>query len=311
MLRRPCLKQDDLTVKSRGLLQVHTLALLGTAPSAHLYFELHFNFPNCIFHALDHAAVYNLQQPQCVKLTQFSFLTFSKMMSTIPSDSEDSPTHPAASHCHSRARCLDAVLEWYVLHCACSTTSRPLRYMPSTPRTLTRRTYATSRTSTWTSTSRPPRARRRARPPAHNLRQLRRRRLRRAPQRPAVPRAREGDAPRRGLREQHGSAGPRWDLRVRRGAVGRRVVDAHQPVERAAAAPRVRRPAGRCGVVACDFDDDGEHAAGKELLRLLEQVGAANVCAMVSRWWGGILLERCASSTSTGARAVLVANGLI
>ncbi|EDR29836.1 impact, putative [Entamoeba dispar SAW760] len=42
--------------------------------------------------------------------------------------------------------------------------------------------------------------------------------------------------------------------------------------------------------IICDFDDDGEHAAGKQLLKSLEQISATNVCVMVSRWFGGILL---------------------
>ncbi|ELP93818.1 impact, putative [Entamoeba invadens IP1] len=66
------------------------------------------------------------------------------------------------------------------------------------------------------------------------------------------------------------------------------------------------------GTISCDFDDDGEHAAGKELLRMLEQINAENVCVMVSRWFGGILLgpDRFKHIVNT-ARDALFANNLV
>lgn len=39
-----------------------------------------------------------------------------------------------------------------------------------------------------------------------------------------------------------------------------------------------------------DYDDDGEAAAGGRLLHLLQMTDARNVCVVVSRWYGGILL---------------------
>lgn len=39
-----------------------------------------------------------------------------------------------------------------------------------------------------------------------------------------------------------------------------------------------------------DGDDDGEAAAGGRLLHLLQVADARNVCVVVSRWYGGILL---------------------
>ena len=44
------------------------------------------------------------------------------------------------------------------------------------------------------------------------------------------------------------------------------------------------------GNISCDYDEDGEHGSGKELLRTLERIDAKNVCVMVSRWYGGIHL---------------------
>ena len=41
---------------------------------------------------------------------------------------------------------------------------------------------------------------------------------------------------------------------------------------------------------AQDHDEDGENAAGKGLLHLLQVTRAANVCVVVSRWYGGIHL---------------------
>ena len=66
------------------------------------------------------------------------------------------------------------------------------------------------------------------------------------------------------------------------------------------------------GTIVCDFDDDGEHAAGKELLRMLEQINAENVCVMVSRWFGGILLgpDRFRHISNT-AREALIEFGLV
>ncbi|KAL7722545.1 impact [Entamoeba marina] len=62
----------------------------------------------------------------------------------------------------------------------------------------------------------------------------------------------------------------------------------------------------------CDFDDDGEHAAGKELLKMLEQIDAKNVCVMVSRWFGGILLgpDRFKHIVNC-ARDALIESGLV
>ena len=43
-------------------------------------------------------------------------------------------------------------------------------------------------------------------------------------------------------------------------------------------------------IVDQDYDDDGEHGAGHQLLRLLVLTKAENVLVVVSRWYGGILL---------------------
>ena len=43
-------------------------------------------------------------------------------------------------------------------------------------------------------------------------------------------------------------------------------------------------------VWAQDHDEDGENAAGKGLLHLLQVTRAANVCVVVSRWYGGVHL---------------------
>jgi len=50
---------------------------------------------------------------------------------------------------------------------------------------------------------------------------------------------------------------------------------------------RVHRPD---GVMASDFDDDGETAAGSRLLHLLTLANCSNVCVVVSRCFGGIQL---------------------
>ena len=44
------------------------------------------------------------------------------------------------------------------------------------------------------------------------------------------------------------------------------------------------------GVMICDNDDDGEKAAGGRLMHLLDMMNVKNVCVVVSRWYGGILL---------------------
>lgn len=43
-------------------------------------------------------------------------------------------------------------------------------------------------------------------------------------------------------------------------------------------------------VLVADNDDDGEHAAGSNLARLLDLRGVTNVVVVVSRWYGGIQL---------------------
>ncbi|ORZ40330.1 ribosomal protein S5 domain 2-type protein [Catenaria anguillulae PL171] len=64
-------------------------------------------------------------------------------------------------------------------------------------------------------------------------------------------------------------------------------------------------------VVAQDCDDDGEDAAGKRLLHLLQLVDARNVWVCVSRWYGGIQLgpDRFAH-INNAARQVLVNMGV-
>ncbi|PRW56314.1 IMPACT [Chlorella sorokiniana] len=61
-----------------------------------------------------------------------------------------------------------------------------------------------------------------------------------------------------------------------------------------------------------DYDDDGEAAAGGRLLHLLQMTDARNVCVVVSRWYGGILLgpSRFAIINNT-ARQLLEALGYI
>ncbi|KAI7845864.1 hypothetical protein COHA_000598 [Chlorella ohadii] len=61
-----------------------------------------------------------------------------------------------------------------------------------------------------------------------------------------------------------------------------------------------------------DYDDDGEAAAGGRLLHLLQMTDARNVCVVVSRWYGGILLgpSRFAIINNT-ARQLLEACGYI
>lgn len=44
------------------------------------------------------------------------------------------------------------------------------------------------------------------------------------------------------------------------------------------------------GAWAQDHDEDGENAAGGRLLHMLQVTKATNVCVVVSRWYGGVLL---------------------
>ncbi|KAJ1470136.1 ribosomal protein S5 domain 2-type protein [Baffinella frigidus] len=66
------------------------------------------------------------------------------------------------------------------------------------------------------------------------------------------------------------------------------------------------------GNLLSDCDDDGESAAGGRLLHLLNIVGAANVCVVVSRWYGGIHLgpDRFKHINSV-ARQLLASQGYI
>ena len=71
---------------------------------------------------------------------------------------------------------------------------------------------------------------------------------------------------------------------------------------------------GQGGVVYQDFDDDGEAAAGKRLLHLLQVMDARNVLVVVSRWFGGILLGpsrfQCINNTARVAlEAFFLSNG--
>lgn len=53
------------------------------------------------------------------------------------------------------------------------------------------------------------------------------------------------------------------------------------------------RPSGPSGFPSCrlqDFDEDGEDAAGGRLLHMLQVAACRNVCVVVSRWFGGVLL---------------------
>ncbi|KAJ3361660.1 eIF2 kinase Gcn2p negative regulator [Allomyces javanicus] len=66
------------------------------------------------------------------------------------------------------------------------------------------------------------------------------------------------------------------------------------------------------GIMHQDCDDDGEDAAGKRLLHLLQLVGARNVWVCVTRWYGGIQLgpDRFAH-INNAARAALVSMGVV
>mmetsp|Transcript_7728 Transcript_7728/g.28502 ORF Transcript_7728/g.28502 Transcript_7728/m.28502 type:complete len:332 (+) Transcript_7728:105-1100(+) len=61
-----------------------------------------------------------------------------------------------------------------------------------------------------------------------------------------------------------------------------------------------------------DYDDDGENAAGGRLLHLLQVLNCRNVCVVVSRWFGGVLLgpERF-KLINNCARAALVGQGYV
>jgi hypothetical protein len=50
---------------------------------------------------------------------------------------------------------------------------------------------------------------------------------------------------------------------------------------------RIRAPGGS---LIADNDDDGEDAAGERLAHLLELLAADNLCVVVSRWFGGVLM---------------------
>ncbi|KAL4457691.1 hypothetical protein ABPG75_012556 [Micractinium tetrahymenae] len=66
------------------------------------------------------------------------------------------------------------------------------------------------------------------------------------------------------------------------------------------------------GTFLQDYDDDGETAAGGRLLHLLQMVDARNVCVVVSRWYGGILLGPARfTHINNAAREVLDACGYI
>ncbi|RKO86440.1 hypothetical protein BDK51DRAFT_4430, partial [Blyttiomyces helicus] len=43
-------------------------------------------------------------------------------------------------------------------------------------------------------------------------------------------------------------------------------------------------------VLESGSDDDGERWAGARVLRVLEEEGVVDGCAVVSRWWGGEML---------------------
>ena len=55
-----------------------------------------------------------------------------------------------------------------------------------------------------------------------------------------------------------------------------------------------------------DCDDDGEDAAGKRLLHLLQIVDAQNVLVVVSRWYGGVLLGPARFTHINNAARVLM-----
>ncbi|KAL4442964.1 hypothetical protein ABPG77_008455 [Micractinium sp. CCAP 211/92] len=66
------------------------------------------------------------------------------------------------------------------------------------------------------------------------------------------------------------------------------------------------------GTFLQDYDDDGETAAGGRLLHLLQMVDARNVCVVVSRWYGGILLGPARfTHINNAARELLDACGYI
>ena len=61
-----------------------------------------------------------------------------------------------------------------------------------------------------------------------------------------------------------------------------------------------------------DYDDDGESAAGSRLLHLLTVADARDVCVVVSRWYGGILLGPARfTHINNAARQLLDACGFI
>lgn len=68
----------------------------------------------------------------------------------------------------------------------------------------------------------------------------------------------------------------------------------------------------REGMLLQDCDDDGEAAAGGRLLHLLQVTGAVDVVAVVSRWFGGVLLGPMRfKHINNAARALLDSCGLI
>ena len=58
---------------------------------------------------------------------------------------------------------------------------------------------------------------------------------------------------------------------------------------------------GGARVLEQDCDDDGESAAGGRLLKLMVITGAANVCVVVTRWFGGVHLGPDRASDSDRA----------
>ncbi|KAF4584460.1 RWD domain-containing protein [Ophiocordyceps camponoti-floridani] len=61
-----------------------------------------------------------------------------------------------------------------------------------------------------------------------------------------------------------------------------------------------------------DSDDDGEAAAGRRLLRLLQLCGACDVVVVVSRWFGGVKLgPRRFALVNSVARGALVRGGWV
>ncbi|PSC72714.1 IMPACT isoform X1 [Micractinium conductrix] len=66
------------------------------------------------------------------------------------------------------------------------------------------------------------------------------------------------------------------------------------------------------GTFMQDCDDDGEAAAGGRLLHLLQMVDARDVCVVVSRWYGGILLGPARfTHINNAARQLLDARGFV